>query len=131
MTQVNVIKASKPLVYSCSGCSNVAQLANTLALRLTALNLAEMSCISGVGGMVRPLVKIAKSGREIIALDGCPLNCVKACLQQHKIKPTYHFELTSLMGLKKRPDEKCTELELERTLSAICNRLELAATDLE
>ncbi|MBF3198252.1 zinc-binding protein, partial [Pseudomonas aeruginosa] len=41
-----------PLVYACSGCSNVAQLANDLALRLDRARLAEMSCIAGVGGDV-------------------------------------------------------------------------------
>ncbi|WP_317850995.1 MULTISPECIES: putative zinc-binding protein, partial [unclassified Pseudomonas] len=48
------MKASNalPLVYSCSGCSNVAQLANTVALRLDRAGLAEMSCIVGVGGHV-------------------------------------------------------------------------------
>jgi uncharacterized metal-binding protein len=69
-----------PLVYSCSGCSNVAQLANSLALRLDRACLAEMSCIAGVGGHVPALVNKAKSGRLIVALDGCPLHCVKGCL---------------------------------------------------
>lgn len=41
---------SLPLVYACSGCSNVAQLANTIAVRLDRAGLAEMSCIAGVGG---------------------------------------------------------------------------------
>ena len=45
-----------PLVYSCSGCSNLAQLANDLALRLDRDGLAEMSCIAGVGGDVPALV---------------------------------------------------------------------------
>ena len=41
---------SKPhtLVYSCSGCSDVAQLANDVALRLDHSGAAEMSCIAGV-----------------------------------------------------------------------------------
>ena len=91
-----------PLVYSCSGCSNVAQLANDLAIELTVLGIAEMSCISGVGGHVRPLVKLAKSGRPIIAIDGCPLSCVASCLNQHNIKATHHFELTNTMNLQKR-----------------------------
>ena len=50
-----------PLVYSCSGCSNVAQLANTLAVRLDRAGLAEMSCIAGVGGRVASLVSKANS----------------------------------------------------------------------
>ena len=75
-----------PLVYSCSGCSNVAQLANTLAVRLDRAGLAEMSCIAGVGGRVASLVSKANSGRPILAIDGCPLQCVRGCLDQHGVK---------------------------------------------
>ena len=57
-------KASKlPLVYSCSGASTAAQMANHIAVRLDRLKVAEMSCIAGVGGDVKPLVRIAQSGR--------------------------------------------------------------------
>ena len=45
-----------PLVYACSGCSSVAHLANVLAMRLDRLCMAEMSCISGVGGGVGALL---------------------------------------------------------------------------
>jgi uncharacterized metal-binding protein len=48
-----------PLVYSCSGCSSAAQMANHLAIRLDRDNQAEMSCIAGVGGGVPGLVKTA------------------------------------------------------------------------
>jgi uncharacterized metal-binding protein len=59
-----------------------------------------MSCIAGVGGNVPHLVKIAHSGRPIIALDGCPLACTKACLTQHDIEPdSYH--LLNQYGVKK------------------------------
>ena len=71
-----------PLVYACSGCSSAAQMANDLALRLDREGLAEMSCIAGVGGGVPGLVKLAQSGRPILALDGCRLSCVQACLHQ-------------------------------------------------
>ena len=90
-----------PLVYACSGCSNVAQLANDTALDLDHRKVAQMSCIAGVGGNVRPKVKLAKSGRQIIALDGCKLKCVFYCLQTSDIKPTLHYILTD-EGFKKR-----------------------------
>lgn len=93
-----------PLVYSCSGCSNVAQLANTLAVRLDRAGLAEMSCIAGVGGRVAALVSKANSGRPILALDGCPLQCVRGCLDQHGVKASQHLIL-SKYGLKKRYGE--------------------------
>ncbi|NCB56947.1 MAG: zinc-binding protein [Gammaproteobacteria bacterium] len=90
-----------PLVYSCSGCSSAAQMANYLAIQLDRQGDAEMSCIAGVGGNVKQLVRIACSGRPIIALDGCPLECVKNCLAIHNITPTRHILLNTL-GVKKR-----------------------------
>lgn len=84
----------KHIVYSCSGCSNVAQACNTVALRLHREGLADMSCIAGVGGNVRPLVALATSGRPILALDGCALRCCEHSLATHNVKPTTHIVLT-------------------------------------
>lgn len=93
-----------PLVYSCSGCSSAAQLANHLALRLDRAGLAEMSCIAGVGGgvpsLVRKAVEARDSGRPIMALDGCQLGCVRQSLAAREVKPTAHIELHR-MGVKK------------------------------
>lgn len=90
-----------PLVYSCSGCSSAAQMANHLAIRLDRAELAEMSCIAGVGGGVPSLVRIATSGRPIVAIDGCPLRCVESCLARHGVNPKIHYDLSKL-GIKKR-----------------------------
>ena len=90
----------KPLVYSCSGCSNIAQLANDVAVKMDRAGLAEMSCIAGVGGNVKPLVKLAQSGRRIIAIDGCVLKCAKSCLNNVGVEPDVHYVLTDY-GMKK------------------------------
>ena len=90
-----------PLIYSCSGCSNIAQLANRVAIEMDREGTAEMSCIAGVGGGVKNLVKVAKSGRDIIALDGCPLHCVKHCLENNEVSATHHYTLTE-HGIKKQ-----------------------------
>lgn len=97
-------KDALPLVYSCSGCSSAAQLANHIALRLDRAGVAEMSCIAGVGGDVASLVRTARSGRAIIALDGCPLNCVQGCLSRHGITADRHYQLQQY-GVKKRLHE--------------------------
>lgn len=86
---------TKPLVYSCSGCSSVAQLANRIAVNLDRAGRAEMSCIAGVGGGVNSLVKTAQSGRPIIALDGCALQCVRHCLDRVGVKSNAHLILTT------------------------------------
>jgi uncharacterized metal-binding protein len=66
-----------PLVYSCSGCSSAAQMANHLAVRT------------------------AHSGRKILALDGCVLACARACLAREGVVPDRHLVLSDL-GVKKR-----------------------------
>lgn len=111
--------APLPLVYSCSGCSNVAQLANGVALRLDRTGIAEMSCIAGVGGDVKPLVARAVSGRRIIALDGCALHCVKHCLGRHGVDPDVHVTLSE-MGLRKRAHSDCTREEADRVFAEVC-----------
>lgn len=89
-----------PLVYSCSGCSNIAQLANDVAVKMDRDGIAEMSCIAGVGGNVKSLVKKAQADKYIIAIDGCVLQCAKNCLNNVGVEPTVHYVLTDY-GLKK------------------------------
>lgn len=84
-----------PIVYSCSGCSSAAQMANDLAVTLDREQIAEMSCIAGVGGGVAPLVETATSGRPIVAIDGCPLKCTKASLANHDVEPDLHYMLAA------------------------------------
>lgn len=102
-----------PLVYSCSGCSGVAQLANALAVRLDREGEAEMSCIAGVGGDVPGLVRVARSGRPVLALDGCPLACVRNTLRRHGVTPSRHVGLQDY-GIKKRYGEEAPEGALQR-----------------
>ena len=102
-----------PLIYACSGCSSAAQTANHIALALDRAGLAEMSCIAGVGGDVAPLVDLARSGRPIIALDGCALNCARHCLAQRGLAPDVHLELQA-WGVKKRYHAEFDRDEAER-----------------
>lgn len=101
---IPISRHEKPVVYSCSGCSSAAQLANHVAVRLDRSGAAEMSCIAGVGGDVPSLVKLAKAGRPIIALDGCQLACARHCLERHGITPDQHHEL-QIYGVRKRLHE--------------------------
>ena len=110
--------APLPLVYSCSGCSSAAQLANHVAVQMDRRGLAEMSCIAGVGGDVPQLVKLAKSGRPIIALDGCPLECVHNSLARHGVVPERHYQLHKY-GVKKRNHQDFDPAEAAQVLDRV------------
>ncbi|MCL7745773.1 putative zinc-binding protein [Halalkalibacter alkaliphilus] len=98
-------KTNLPIVYSCSGCSSAAQTANMIAVKMDREKVAEMSCIAGVGGDVKPLVKTAKSGREIIAIDGCPLSCCKSSLARHDVAPKHYFVLSDFNVPKRKGED--------------------------
>ena len=112
------MKSILPLVYSCSGASSAAQMANHIAVKLDRLKVAEMSCIAGVGGDVKPLVRTAKSGRPIIALDGCPLHCAAQILKRHGLQADKHYDLSEL-AVKKRRHEDFDPTKAERVLQHI------------
>lgn len=90
-----------PIVYSCSGCSNVARIAYDIALNLDSDGIAEMSCVSGVIANVAPIEAIATSGRSIIAIDGCDLACTKNCLDNAEVATSHYFVITDI-GIVKR-----------------------------
>ena len=117
--------APRPLVYSCSGCSSAAQLANHVAVRLDRSGVAEMSCIAGVGGDVASLVKTARSGRPIIALDGCPLVCVQSSLERHGITPARHYQLQQY-GVRKRQHEDFDPVQAQAVLDRVVSDLQQA-----
>ena len=119
MTKRRMAKNStRALIYSCSGCSNVAQLANDVALHIDHTGKAEMSCIAGVGGGVPALVKVAQSGRPVIAIDGCQLHCVEACLAKVGVKPDHHVRLYDL-DYKKRNKQKASQTQFIEVVELI------------
>ena len=97
-------------------------MANQLAIRLDRDGAAEMSCISGVGGGVTSLVRTAQAGRPILALDGCVLRCVSACLSNAGVVADTHLVLSDY-GVKKRKHadfdpEQAAEVYLRTVLPA-------------
>jgi uncharacterized metal-binding protein len=93
-------------------------MANHLAIKLDRLGMAEMSCIAGVGGDVPSLVKVARSGRPIIALDGCALHCVAHILGNHALKPVAHYTLHEF-GVKKQKHADFSMEEADHVLRHI------------
>lgn len=88
------------VVYACSGCSDAGELADRMARQLTREGAAEMSCLAGIGGRVKPLVNKAAAAERILAIDGCLLNCTRHTLELAGFKNFEHLELHKL-GFRK------------------------------
>lgn len=96
----NATLKKSTVVYACSGCSDAGELADRIARQITREGVAEMSCLAGIGGRVKPLVNRAVAAERILAIDGCPLNCTRHTLELAGFKHFDHLELQKL-GLRK------------------------------
>jgi uncharacterized metal-binding protein len=117
------MKHNFPLIYSCSGCSNSAQLTNDLAVKIDRDKFAEMSCIAGIGGKVKTILHKAKSGRPIIALDGCVLACCLESFKQNDICPDLHFRLSDF-AIKKEFHNDYNKSDFEKIYEILKNKIQ-------
>jgi uncharacterized metal-binding protein len=97
----------KITIYSCSGCSNLAQLSNSIAVKLHREKIAT---------------KVAEQAEVIMALDGCPLICVQKCLSRHNIMPDKHIIMTDL-NLKKNIFDEVSPQEFDMALGHVLEEL--------
>jgi uncharacterized metal-binding protein len=98
--QSSPVQKPGTVVNACSGCSDAGELADRIARQLTRDGAAEMSCLAGIGGRVKPLVNRAASAERILAIDGCPLNCTRHTLEFAGFKTFDHLELHKI-GMRK------------------------------
>lgn len=62
--------------------------------------MGRMFCLAGVGGRVEGIVQKTKAASQIVAIDGCTLDCAKKCLEQVGISGFKHLRVTDL-GMEK------------------------------
>ena len=101
MAEEQLISSGGPkLIFACSGAADVGAIADLTARKMTRDGIGKMFCLAGIGGKVEPIMKTTQSASKILAIDGCPLNCAKACLEQAGFNNFLHLQLADL-GLEK------------------------------
>jgi uncharacterized metal-binding protein len=63
---------------------------------MTKDGVGKMFCTAGLGGRVSGILATTESAAKILAIDGCPLNCVKNSLEQAGFKKYEHLQLADL-----------------------------------
>ncbi len=92
-------KAPK-LIFACSGAADVGAVADQAARKLSKEGKGKMFCSVGIGGRVSGIMETTKSAEKILAIDGCPLNCVKNSLEKAGFANFAHVQIADL-GLEK------------------------------
>jgi uncharacterized metal-binding protein len=95
-----VCGAAPKLIFACSGAADVGAIADQAARKLTQDGAGRMFCLAGIGGRVSGILATTGSAAKILAIDGCPLNCVKKSLEEAGFKTYEHLQLADI-GMEK------------------------------
>ena len=106
------------MILACSGGSNVGQLSNQAAIELTREGFGKMFCLAGIGGKQSGFVQSAKDVENMVAIDGCPVGCAKAILQQAEVPLKNHLVITEL-GIEKNKNLSLRAEDIARVKSAV------------
>lgn len=88
------------LIFACSGASDVGEIADRTARRMTREGTGRMYCLTGIGGRVADIVKTAQTAQSILAIDGCAQSCARHCLELAGFKDFAYLNLEKI-GMKK------------------------------
>ncbi|RJX29221.1 MAG: zinc-binding protein [Desulfarculus sp.] len=91
------------MLLSCSGGSNVGQLANQACVELTQEGFGKIFCLAGIGGKLSGFVRSAKDVPRMVVLDGCEVGCAKAIFKEAGTLLRGYVVLTDL-GISKNKD---------------------------
>ncbi|HEO72551.1 MAG TPA: zinc-binding protein [Candidatus Hydrogenedentes bacterium] len=92
--------AAPRLIFACSGAADVGAVADQVARKLTRDGVGKMFCLAGIGGRVSGIVESTKAASAILAIDGCPINCARHCLEEAGFADLVHLQLADL-GMEK------------------------------
>jgi uncharacterized metal-binding protein len=104
------------LIFACSGAADVGEIADKAARKLTRDGVGRMFCTAGIGGRISGILKTSEAAESILAIDGCPLNCVKSSLEQAGFSTFKHLQVADL-GL-----EKCQSPVTDENINAVAAR---------
>ncbi len=107
------------MILSCSGGSNVGQIANQVAVELTKEGYGKMFCLAGIGGHLSGFVQSARDVDKLVVIDGCDIGCSKAILDHLEIPVEVYLVLTEKPGLKKNKDFNLKREDIERVKEAV------------
>jgi uncharacterized metal-binding protein len=118
MDQKSCAADGNMMLLACSGGSNVGQLANRVAVELTDEGFGKMYCLAGIGALLKNFVQSAKDAKNIVAIDGCALGCVRAVLENAEIPLQQYLVLTDL-GIEKNKDFDLKNDDINRVKESV------------
>ena len=84
------------LVYSCSGCADVGEIADQVARKLTREGYGKMTCLASISADISGTIASARGADENITVDGCSVACARKTLENIGVNPAESYILTEM-----------------------------------
>ena len=110
--------SSNVMILSCSGGSNVGQLANQASVELTQKGYGKMFCLAGIGAHLSGFVQSARDVPTMVVIDGCSIGCAKAVIEQAEI-PLRHYLVLTDLGIEKNKNFALDRQLIQRVKDAV------------
>jgi len=114
------------LLLACSGGSNVGQIANDAAKALDGYGQGSMYCAVAVGAQLPNFINGVRE-KPCVAIDGCPVACVRKSLENVGVKPVVHVVVTEL-GIEKHHAFDHTNDDIAKVVGAVVDALAAGQT---
>jgi uncharacterized metal-binding protein len=123
MTQECCAENKEIMIVACSGASNLGQLSNQAAVELTREGFGKMFCLVAVGAHLENFVQAAKDAGNLVAIDGCAVDCARHILDHAEV-PAYAYVILYDLGIEKTKNTVLIPSEVEKVKAAVkdaCN----------
>ncbi|MCR3884641.1 putative zinc-binding protein [Methanotrichaceae archaeon M04Ac] len=116
--EVGCLCASGDLLFlACAGGSNVGQISNQAAVELAKEGRGKLFCLAGIGAHLDTMIVAARE-RNLVAIDGCPVQCAKKILDHASLPAALAVVVTDL-GIEKSPKLEVDPADCEKVVEKI------------
>jgi uncharacterized metal-binding protein len=113
---------AKTIIFACSGASDVGEIADRAARKLSREGTGKMHCMNAVGAGVESFMKFYRqSSAPILAIDGCALNCATNCLKKAGLTASRSVSLDGLGFVK--GETPATDDKIARVVEAAMEQM--------
>lgn len=105
------------LFLACAGGSNVGQISNQAAVELAKEGRGKLFCLAGIGAHLDTMI-VAARDRNLVAIDGCPVQCAKKILDHAGLPAALAVVVTDL-GIEKSPRLGVEAADCEKVVEMI------------
>lgn len=97
MSEVNENDA---LIFACCGAADVGEIADRAARKVHKDGSGKFFCLTGIGAGIDMFIDKTKAAPQVVAIDGCPVDCTRKLLEKYGITAFEFIRVTDL-GFKK------------------------------